>query len=81
MESGLCALSVFPSCLIIRDDPSSVMLRHNPLFVPKDLISSVDQEFNTWKVFSPLPARNEIEETSHHICSVWCGVVSMQQLH
>ncbi|XP_045919663.1 uncharacterized protein LOC123979658 [Micropterus dolomieu] len=38
--SELCALSVHPSCMLLRGDHSAAVLRPNPSFVPKNIRSS-----------------------------------------
>ncbi|KAK2828053.1 hypothetical protein Q5P01_019087 [Channa striata] len=53
--SDLCALSVSPSCLTIREDESLAVLRPNPAFMPKIITSSF---------------RSRMEEDFHRLCPV-----------
>ena len=68
--SDLSALSVAPSCLRIQGDGSSAVLRPNPAFMPKVIMSSFRSRVITLDGFFPPPHRSEEEATSHLLCPV-----------
>ena len=68
--SDLCALSVSPSCLHIREDGSAATLRPNPSFMPKVITSSFRSRDISLDAFFPPPHGSEREEMSHRLCPV-----------
>ena len=65
--SELCALSVNPSCLLIRGDRT---LKPNPAFVPKNIRSSFRSRIIQLEAFHPPPHGNSREVKLHLLCPV-----------
>ncbi|KAK2812528.1 hypothetical protein Q5P01_000001 [Channa striata] len=68
--SDLCALSVSPSCLTIREDESLAVLRPNHAFILKIITSSFRSRVVTLDGFFLPPHKNEMEEDFHRLCPV-----------
>ena len=68
--SELTALSVHPSCLLIRGDRSGATLRPNPSFVPKSLRSAFRSRAIQLGGFSLPPHGGDREAKLHLLCPV-----------
>ena len=66
--SELAALSVHPSCLLIRGDPSGATLRPNPSFVPKNLRSLFRSRVIQLNGFILPPHIGDREAKLHLLC-------------
>ena len=70
--SELTALSVHPSCLLIRGDQSGATLRPNPSFVPKSLRSAFrSRAIQLGGFFPPIVGRGRLNYTSSARCVRW----------
>lgn len=68
--SELCALSVHPSCLLLRGDCSGAVLKPNPSFVPKNIRSSFRSRIIQLEAFHPPPHGDSREAKLHLLCPV-----------
>ena len=68
--SELCALSVNPSCLLIRGDRSGATLRPNPAFVPKNIRSSFRSRDIHLEAFHLPPHGDPSQAKLHLLCPV-----------
>jgi len=68
--SELCALTVHPSCLLIRGDRSGAILKPNPSFFPKNIRSSFRSRVIQLEAFHPPPHRDSREAKLHLLCPV-----------